>query len=342
VRNVVLAKFALADAAEVFVLLAGYAAGTVYGRALDRQGWATAAGATMRRSGVVYAAHILMVIVFAALVSWVAGVLGENYIGVAGLSPLADRGFDGIQQLLLLRFQPFNMDILPLYVVLLALLAALLPLLRYPGLLLVVSLFVYIAAQVLALNLTKWPEDQWFFNPLAWQLLFLIGAILGYCPPGAPRRSVPFRWWLIAACLAYLLISRPVHFLLPRVDVLQVVAPFFPTPEGKTWLHPIRLLSILAMAYLAGHLVSPEAAWLQGRWAAPFVLMGQHGLPVFCATVPLSFLSDIAIGHARGLFWVTEGVVNIAVIVALVGIAALAAWLKPARLHERTARPATG
>ncbi len=336
-RNVVLAKFALADAAEVFVVLAGYAAGTVYGRALDRQGWPVAAGATMRRAGVVYVAHIVLVVAFAALVSAISEMLGESYIYNAKLAPLGDPGFEGVQQLLLLRFQPFNMDILPLYVVLLTLLAAVLPLLRSPGFLLGLSFAIYVAAQVLTLNLPKWPEEHWFFNPLAWQLLFFIGVVLGYSPLGESPRSVPFRGWLVVACVIYLLVSRPVHFLLPRVDALQVFAPFFPTPEGKTWLHPMRLLSLLAMAYLAGHFVPPEATWLRGRWAAPFVLMGQHGLPVFCTTVPLAFLSDVIINHSEHLGhwqWLEQAGLNVGVIVTLVSVAALAAWLKPARASE--------
>jgi hypothetical protein len=336
-RNVVLAKFALADAAEVFVVLAGYAAGTVYGRALDRQGWPVAAGATMRRAAVVYVAHIVLVVAFAALVSAISEMLGESYIYNAKLAPLGDPGFEGVQQFLLLRFQPFNMDILPLYVVLLTLLAAVLPLLRSPGFLLGLSFAIYVAAQVLTLNLPKWPEEHWFFNPLAWQLLFFIGVVLGYSPLGESPRSVPFRGWLVVACVIYLLVSRSVHFLLPRVDALQVFAPFFPTPEGKTWLHPMRLLSLLAMAYLAGHFVPPEATWLRGRWAAPFVLMGQHGLSVFCTTVPLAFLSDVIINHSEHLGhwqWLEQAGLNVGVIVTLVSVAALAAWLKPARASE--------
>jgi hypothetical protein len=172
---------------------------------------------------------------------------------------------------------------------------------------------------------------------MAWQFLFFIGAVLGYRPPGASPRSVPLRGWLVVACVIYLLVSRPIHFLLPRMDALQVLAPFFPTPEGKTWLHPMRLLSLLAMAYLAGHFVPLEAAWLRRRWAAPFVLMGQHGLAVFCTTVPLSFLSDVILdqseylGHWR---WVEQAGVNVGVILTLVSIAALAAWLKPPRGSE--------
>ena len=67
------------------------------------------------------------------------------------------------------------------------------------------------------------------------------------------------------------------------------------TTIDKSALHPLRLVSILALAYLLGHAVPRDAAWLRGRLAAPFLLMGQHGLPVFCTGIFLSFLGRLAL-----------------------------------------------
>ncbi len=111
------------------------------------------------------------------------------------------------------------------------------------------------------------------------------------------------------------------------------------TPADKTFQHPRRVLSILALAYLVGHAVPRGAAWLHGRIAAPFVLMGQHGLPVFCATVVLSFVARVAIERSGG-GWPTQVGVNAGGLAALVAIAAMAAWLKPPRGAPREADPA--
>ena len=59
-------------------------------------------------------------------------------------------------------------------------------------------------ARLLDLNLPNWIDGGWFFNPLAWQVLFLTGAALGYAPPGpevgaARRRRCPSGGWLVAA-----------------------------------------------------------------------------------------------------------------------------------------------
>ncbi len=161
-------RFAFVDAAEVFVLLAGYAAGLVYGRALDRQGWGRTAGASLRRAGVVYVAHVLMVVVLAATVGWLGM---ADHVQQMGLSPFAERPFEALREVLLLRLQPTNADILPIYVVLLAALPAALPLLRRPALLLGLSFALWAAAWGLRLNLPTWPGGGWNLDPLAWQAL---------------------------------------------------------------------------------------------------------------------------------------------------------------------------
>ncbi len=342
--NFTLKRFALADAAEVFVLLAGYAAGLVYGRTLDNQGWARAAGATVRRSGVVYVAHVFVFVILAALLGWLGT---SDDVREKGFAPFAERPFEALREVLLLRYQPPYTDILPLYVVLLALLAGALPLLRRPAVLLSVALAFWATTWGLRLNFPAWPEGGWFLNPLAWQVLFLAGAALGYAPTDAPARSVPLRWWLVAASVAFLIVSKPVNFVLGRADLLAAlpgwmgdVLSVFPrlTSADKTFHHPLRLLSVLALAYLAGHAVPKAAAWLRGRAAAPFVLMGQHGLAVFCATIPLSILTEVVIERSGG-GWPAQTMVNGAGLVVLLAVAAMAAWLKAPRGSPREAPP---
>jgi hypothetical protein len=94
----------------------------------------------------------------------------------------------------------------------------------------------------------------------------------------------------------------------------------------KTGLHPFRLLSILALAYLLGHWVDRDAAWLRSLPAAPFLLMGQHGLPVFCAGIFLSFMGRVALERSEGL--AVQAGVNLGGLGAMVAIAAVGAWYR--------------
>ena len=86
-------------------------------------------------------------------------------------------------------------NILPLYVVLmlwapLALAIAM----RRPALALAGSIGLYAASRLAGLRLPNWPEPgTWFFNPLAWQLIFtlgLIAAILWRNGPPKPSKGL--------------------------------------------------------------------------------------------------------------------------------------------------------
>ena len=94
----------------------------------------------------------------------------------------------------------------------------------------------------------------------------------------------------------------------------------------KTGLHPLRLMSILALAYLLGHWVGRGAAWLRSPFAAPFVLMGQNGLPVFCAGIFLSFIGRLALERSED--WPMQLSVNLGGLAAMVAIAAAGAWYR--------------
>ena len=64
--NYSLRNFAMCDATEVFVLLAGFGAGIAYGSEMNRQGYLYAAADTLRRAWTLYIAHIFLFVVYTA------------------------------------------------------------------------------------------------------------------------------------------------------------------------------------------------------------------------------------------------------------------------------------
>ena len=64
---VTLRSIGFSDAAEVFVFISGYAAATVYGKALRRQGSIFATAQIYRRVWQLYIAHIFTFVVFVAI-----------------------------------------------------------------------------------------------------------------------------------------------------------------------------------------------------------------------------------------------------------------------------------
>ena len=336
IRNVL-----LCDATEAFVLLAGYAAGIAYGRRLARQGWLDAAARVAGRCFTLYVAHIFLFVVFTAQVGYSAATLDASaYLDELHLDPFGDQPYRALLEALLLRYQPAFLNILPLYVVVLALFALALPLLRRPWWLLGASAALYAAARLTGVNLPSWIGGGWFFNPFAWQLLFAIGAVLGAGSAG----GVPWRRPLGLASALVLLLSFAatlvVYLRRDLINLLPLPVASVVDAVDKTALHPFRLLSILALAYLIAHGVPRGAAWLGGALARPFVLIGQQGLPVFCAGIFLAFLGRLVLEWSEG--WAMQAAVNLAGLGALVAVAAVVAWSDaPAPKPSLPLRPAT-
>jgi hypothetical protein len=323
-----LQNFALCDAAEVFVLLAGFGAGIAYGSTMNRQGYLYAAADTLRRAWTLYIAHIFLFVVYAAQVAYSAAALDRMfYLDEARLNVLADDPFRALLEALLLRFQPNLLNILPLYVALLLIFALALPLLRRPMLLLLGSVALYVITRLTGLNLSSWDDSGgWYLNPLAWQLLFIIGAILAYAPPRMPR----VRWPLDLLSVLVLFTGIIIIWVIDNHPRIMAAMPStvvrFMLSEDKTGLHPLRLLSILALTWLVIRVIPQGAQWLQSRYAAPLVLLGQNSLPVFCFGIFFGFIARMGLesdDHAGMQF-----MVNAVGAVTMLAVAALAAWYR--------------
>lgn len=322
-------NYTLSDATEAFVLLAGYAAGLAYGIVMDRQGWFFAASRVMGRVFTLYVAHIFLLVVFTAQVGFSAARLdGAAYLDELHLDPFAADPYRALLEALLLRYQPAFLNILPLYIAVLAMFALAMPLLRRPWAMLALSAALWAAARGLDLSLPSWRGEDWFFNPLAWQLLFFVGCALGYRPPGGAPIALPWRRWAGVLCFVLLAagaaMAMHIHF---RWEVAQARLPgfaLFLAAIDKASLHPLRLATMLALTYLIAHLVPRDAGWLRSRPALGLALLGQQALPVFCAGIALSFLGRLALEAADG--WAMQAAVNLLGVAALLALALLTAW----------------
>jgi hypothetical protein len=322
--NYSLRNFALCDATEVFVLLAGFGAAIAYGSTMDRHGYPCAAVDVLRRAGTLFIAHISLFVVYAALVGYSATALDHvSYLDESHLDVLADAPYRALLEALVLRYQPSLLNILPLYVVLLLMFAVALPLLRRPKLLLILSLVVYITVRAAGINFPSWIGGGWFFNPLTWQFLFVIGVILAYAPiqMAEPRRL--FDAVAILALLMGLVIIWGIwkHPLVVGILPQPIAEAVFSI--DKTSLDPLRLTSILSLLWLTARLVPREANWPGSRLAAPLVLIGQHSLPVFCFSIVVGFAARLALEAYDGaLIQILVNVIGASLLVAVGSLAA--------------------
>jgi hypothetical protein len=333
-----LQNFTMCDATEIFVLLAGYGAGLAYGMEMNRHGYLYAAADVIKRAWTLYIAHIFLFVVYTAQVAYSAITLDRAYyLDETRLDVLANAPYQGMLQALLLRFQPSLLNILPLYVMLLLIFALVLPLLRCRLVLLGASFALYATTRMTGLNFQSWIAGEvWFFNPFAWQFLFMIGAVLSYAPPRWP----PVRWPFDVAAVAVLAAGIAVLWVIDLHPRIMAAMPDlvirYVLTEDKTGLHPFRLLSILALAWLIARTVPRGAAWLESRSASPLVLMGQNSLPVFCFGIFLGFIARLGLEYDDGL--AMQACVNIGGAAAMVAVSALSAWYR-AKGRSPSVRP---
>ncbi len=112
-------NYGFSDATEIFIFISGYTAAFVYGRALLESGFVVATARILRRAWQIYVAHVFLFTIFLAEISYVANSF-ENplYTEEMGIMDFLKQPDVTIFQALILRFKPVNMDVLPLYIVL--------------------------------------------------------------------------------------------------------------------------------------------------------------------------------------------------------------------------------
>ena len=319
-------NYGFSDAAEIFIFISGFTAAFVYGRAMNRSGFVIGAARILKRVGQIYLAHIfLLTIMLAEVCYFVAGVNNPFYSQEMGIVHFFKDPGATMLQALLLRFRPLNMDVLPLYIVLMFFLPLILVLMKWrPNVTLALSVLLYFLRWRYDLYLTAYPGGFWAFNPFAWQLLFVFGA---WCALGGAQtisRIVSSRitlWVAIAYVLAAFFVTLTWSFpqlspLIPR-QIEQWIYPI-----SKTDFDVLRFVHFLALAAITVRMVPGDWPGLKSPWLRPLVLCGQHSLEIFCLSIFLAF---------TGYFVLTELSAGIAVhfLVGIVGVLIMsaAAWL---------------
>src|SRR4051812_6168480 len=169
------------SAAEFFVFFSGYLTGLVYAKTLQVHGpgmmWARAG----QRSWHIYVVNLLtLCAVFAVL--HVPGFSNAQLARITEIDNLFDyRAASSLMAFLELRFAPFFFEILGLYVVLLLVAPAILLAARFNSMLVLAASFALWALVQLHLadSITPHLAATRSFNPLAWQLIFVLGMLGG-------------------------------------------------------------------------------------------------------------------------------------------------------------------
>ena len=335
-------NYGFSDATEIFVFISGYTAAFVYGRAMEERGLIIASARILRRAWQVYVAHMFLFVIYMAEIAYVSTTFNNPlYAEEMNILDFLREPDVTLIQALMLKFKPANMDVLPLYVVLILGLAPMLWLLKArPNLALALSAVLYALAWRLGWNFPAYPSGHWFFNPLAWQLLFVFGA---WCALGGAERlgaAIRSRATLIIA-VAYVLVAfavtmtwhvpRLAHYM-PRL-VAELIYPI-----DKTNLDILRFAHFIALAIITVRLVPRNWPGLKSPLFRPAILCGQHSLEVFCLGVFLAFTGHFVLVEVSNRIWM-QVAVSLLGIFLMVATAALVSWYKEIEGRRPGPRP---
>ncbi|MDB5393393.1 MAG: protein of unassigned function [Rhodospirillales bacterium] len=275
---VTMRNFGFSDAAEMFVLLAGFSSMLAYGKVFERDG----ARIGLRRI-VMRIARLYLFQVGLLLTTLGVGLMWTTHYHQRPImaATILDAPIAGLAHALTLRAVPNYLDVLPLYIVLLAAFP-----LVYVGirkktwLTLSASAAIWLAANLDDnLNLPNWIGGKsWFFDPFAWQFLFTIGVAMATLSASHDGALPRVKWlsWLCGAYLAFAFFESAPWAAWHLPSLRPIAMP----PPDKTHLGAPRLLDILALAYVL--LSSAKLRILAGkRWLRPLEACGRHSLEVF-------------------------------------------------------------
>jgi len=324
-------NYGFSDAADLFVFISGYATSLVFANMLAERGFAIAVVRMMKRVWQLYTAQVLLFVVYVVAIGYVAQRYDNldlaNEFNIAGL---IGNPVDTLAQGLLLRFKPLNLDILPLYIVLMAFLPPVLWLmLRAPDLAMGASLLLYLAARHFGWNLSAYPAGVWYFNPFAWQLLFVFGSWFAIGGARKSRRVIRSRSFLYFGA-AYLIFSLAMTTA-GRVPELADVIPRWLfevfSPNDKTNLAPYRVVHFVIIAFLVTRFVPRNWKGLKLKILQPVITCGQQSLKVFCVGLFLSFAAHFVLEIGSKSVW-AQMLVSVVGLSLMSAVAYFASWSK--------------
>jgi hypothetical protein len=324
-------NYGFSDATEIFIFISGYTAAFVYGRAMQQHGFLVASARILKRVWQIYVAHVFLFTIYLAEISYVANSF-ENplYAEEMGILDFLKQPDVTIIQALLLKFRPVNMDVLPLYIVLMMFLPLILWLMRRKAdVTLALAVALYAITWEYDLTLPAYPNGVWYFNPFAWQLLFVFGA---WCAMGGAQRmagilssritlGISIIYLIFAFCVTLTWYVPQLNPLMPRLLEQWMY------PIDKTDLDVLRFLHFLALAAITVRFLHKDWPGLKSIWLRPLVLCGQYSLEIFCLGVFLAFAGHFVLAEVAGGAWM-HFAISLVGIVVMSGAAWLFSWYK--------------
>jgi len=323
-------NYGFSDAADLFVFISGYTAAFVSARIMLERGFIAGATRLLKRAWQIYVAHVFLLAIYLAEI----GYLGQKYGNPEFADEFNISGFlrapaATIYEGLLLRFKPVNMDVLPLYVVLMLMFPPILwVMLRRPNLTLLGSVLLYFAARVFGWNLPDYPSGVWYFNPFTWQLLFMSGAWSALGGAFEWRSLIRSRAVAVVG-IVYLGFALVVTIAGRFPEFGQLLPAWLCESfnEDKTNLPSYRFIHFVVLALLVMRFLPRDWAGLTWRVLRPAIVCGQFSLWVFGFGLFLAFGAHFVLIEISGALWM-QVLVSVTGIALMTALASYRSWSK--------------
>jgi hypothetical protein len=344
VNWITLRNFGFSGAADMFIFISGYAAGIVYAKMTVERGFVVGATRIFKRVWQLYVAYIILFVIYIVTIADVAGrFAAPDIIYEFNVTGLVDHPIRTLAYGLLLRSRPLNLDILQLYIILMAFFPPVLwTMLRKPDLAMGGSIALYLAAHAFDWNLRSFPDGDWYFNPFCWQLLFVFGAWLAL---GGTEKC---RAFIRLPALFHLGIAYLVFALaMTMAGRLPQFANLFPAslvdafnPNDRMNLAPYRVVHLIFATLIVTRYVSQDWPGLRWKILQPLIVCGQQSIAVFCFGVFLSFVGHFVLMLSSGSL-LAQVLVSAAGIAILTLVAYYLSWSRqqddPSEIRHRMA-----
>ncbi|MDD1527899.1 hypothetical protein C7U92_12400 [Bradyrhizobium sp. WBOS7] len=336
VNLLTLRNFGFSGAADLFVFVVGYGVAVIYGRIALERGYLVAATRIFRRVWRLYAAYVVLFVIYIATIAYVASQsMAPEIIHQYNISGILEHPLRILVRGLVLQEEPLNLDLLQLMIPLMAFFPlALWGLLRRPNVTLAASVALYLAARWFDWNFRVSPDQEWTFNPLCWQMLMVLGG--WFAVTGASRRALRDMPWLRILAATYLIFAMAVTLLRHSPQLSHYLPDLLLAgiaPTDKENLAPYRVVHFLALAFLATHLIPADHPGLSLKPLQAVIRSGEEWLAVFCVGVFLSFAGHLILITSANLV-AMQIVVSLAGFAAMTAVAYYVAWSKWQDLPE--------
>ncbi|MGE5157021.1 MAG: OpgC family protein [Gemmatimonas sp.] len=324
-------NFGFCGAIDLFALVSGYGVAILYGKMTLERGFIVAATRIVKRSWQLYAAHLVLFVIYINAIGWAAA----RYAAPAILQEYHIVGIlnDPVRVLmhgLLLESRPLNLDVLQMAIVLLLFFpVALAGLMRWPNLTILGSIALYVVARHFGWGLPAFPAGSPYLNPFAWQLLFVLGAWFALSG-GKWVRALQELWLVRAVALAYLVFALFIMIAAahPAIAALvpdALIKSFIPVDRDN--LGPARVLHILSIVLLFTWAVPADWKGFDHKLMQPVLKCGEEWLASFCVGVFLSLAGYIVLITSPNSY-LLQVLVSAAGLVLMTAVAYYVSWSK--------------